>query len=228
MTRSRTGRLTLALLLACGIIAAATNPAAADLITYNLDQSNALPSGTVYGSVTVESFKNLGEVKLTYSADPTPYTSVGKNFGFHTIGFNTDLTLNPSQFTLPTGWSASANANLSTFGVFSWKVTTNNHEAPVVSVLIDGLGNNATLDHFTLLSTGGKSVFFAGHIIDFSRKGSDVSSHWVGGSSDPLPPPPGGEGGPGGPFAPSPEPSTIAMGMIAMAGLTLRRLTRRR
>jgi MYXO-CTERM domain-containing protein len=111
------------------------------------------------------------------------------------------------------------------FGVFSWKVMTNDDPSPTVSVLISGLGNNATLGHFTLPSSGGESSFFAGHIIDFRVKGSDATSHWVAGSTDPsLPPPPGGLGGP----PPAPEPSTLAMGAIALGGLVSLRLVRRR
>jgi MYXO-CTERM domain-containing protein len=207
--------LPLSLLLACGVLGIAAPPAAADFITFNLDQSNTLPDGVVYGTVKLEAFKNLGEVKLTYTADPTPYSSTGDNFGFHTIGFNTDLSLKSSQFTLPTGWKLDSNANLSMFGVFSWKVTTSNHEAPVVTVLIGGLGSNATLDHFTFPSIGGKSVFFAGHIIDFSLKGSDTTSQWVGGSSDPPP-------------VDAPEPATATMAVLGLVGLALVRLRRRR
>jgi hypothetical protein len=208
-------------LLAWGILGIAVPRAAADFITFNLDQSNTLANGVVYGTVKLEAFKNLGEIKLTYTADPAPCSSIGKNFGFHTVGFNTDLSLKSSQFTLPTGWKLDANANLGEFGVFSWKVTTSNHEAPSVSVLIDGLGNNATLNHFTLPSKGGRSVFFAGHIIDFSLKGSGTTSHWVGGSTDPP-----SSGGPGNPHAP--EPSTLAMSAIALVGFGLVRLRRRR
>src|SRR5215471_6249680 len=91
-------------LLAWGILGIAVPRAAADFITFNLDQSNTLANGIVYGTVKLEAFKNLGEIKLTYTADPAPYSSIGKNFGFHTVGFNTDLSLKSSQFTLPTGW----------------------------------------------------------------------------------------------------------------------------
>jgi hypothetical protein len=210
--------------LAWGVVEPAAPRADAEPITFNLDHSNTLAGGVVYGTVKLESFPSLGEVQLTYTADPAPYSSVGKNFGFHTIGLNTDLTLKASQFTLPTGWTLGTGANLSSFGVFSWKVTTANHEAPSISVRVDGLGNNATLDHFTLPSQNGESVFFAGHIMDFSVIGRDVTSHWVGGSSD-LPAPPGGQGGPP-PHAPA--PSTFAMGVVVVVGLALVRLVQRR
>jgi hypothetical protein len=212
------------LLLACGVFGLAATPAAADPISFSLDQSNTLANGVVYGTVKVQAFTNLGEVQLTYTADPSVYRSVGKNFGFHTIGFNTDLSLHASQFTLPAGWKLGRNANLSEFGEFSWKATTAHDEAPSITVQIDGLGNNATVAHFTLPSHGRDSVFFTGHIMDFSSKRCGVTSQWVGGSSDP-PAPPGGQGGP--PSVAS-EPPTLAMGAAAVAGLALVRVTRRR
>src|SRR5438128_10061017 len=106
------------LLLALSILAAAAQPAAADPI-FNLDQSNTLPDGVVYGTVKVEA--GLGEVKLIYTAAPTPYSSTGKNFGLHTVGFNTDLSLKSTQIGAPSGWKSTPHANLSAFGVFSWK-----------------------------------------------------------------------------------------------------------
>src|SRR5262245_10025593 len=172
-------RTLLALLLAGVVLGTAAPPAAADLITYNLDQSNTLPDGLVYGTVTVEALQNLGEVKITYTANPALYSATRQNFGFNTIGFNTDLSLQSSQFTLPSGWKLYSNGNLNMFGVFSWKLTTTKQEAPVVTLLIDGLGNNATLDHFTLDSKGGEPVYFAGHIINFSLNGCNTTtSQW--------------------------------------------------
>jgi hypothetical protein len=88
-------------------------------------------------------------------------------------------------------------------------------------LLIDGLGNNATLDHFTLDSKGGEPVYFAGHVIDFSLTGCNTpTSQWVGGGMSDAPP--------CGPCAHAPEPSTLALAMIGLVGLTLVGLARRR
>jgi hypothetical protein len=90
--------------LTCGTLAAVPAAATADFISYSLNQSNTLPDGVAYGTVKVESNTGLGEVKLTFSAASDPYNSLGPNFGFHTIGFNTDLDLKAANFTLPAGW----------------------------------------------------------------------------------------------------------------------------
>ena len=97
--------------------------------------------------------------------------------------------------------------------------------SPTVSVLISGLGTNATLAHFALPSMGGESEFFAGHIIDFTAPKSEVTSQWVGGSSDPLvPPPPGGQGG----VPQAPEPSALVMAAIGLCGFAFLGYSRRR
>jgi hypothetical protein len=205
---------------------ASVRSAFADFITYNLDQSNTLADGVVYGTVKVEASAALGEVKITYTADPSVYASTGKNFGLHTVGFNTDLSLNAAQIAAPSGWKLTSNSTLSTFGKFSWKASTSNSEAPTVVLDITGLGSNATLAHFTLPSSGGESQLFAAHVIDFVVRGSDTTSHWIGGSSDPPvdPPPPGGQGGP----PQAPEPSSLSLSGLAIAAIATRVAVRRR
>jgi hypothetical protein len=223
MTRLGKAARSFAALLTAGLFLTVNGYANADFVeTFTLDQSNALPNGVSYGTVKVQGSTALGEVTLTYTADPSPYSGTGKNFGFHSIGFNTDLSLTAAQITTPAGWSLSPGANLSQFGRFTWTASTSNQPSPTVVIDITGLGSTVSLADFTVGSTKGTSVFFAGHIIDFSVSGSDVSSQWVGGSTpsnDPPPPPPGGQGGP--PPSSSPEPSALLLGGIGLAGMAL-------
>ena len=138
------------------------------------------------------------------------------------MGFNTDLALKTSQISAPSGWKLTSNANLSMFGKFSWKAQTSNSEAQTIVVDITGLGANATLAHFTLPSVGGELTFFAAHVIDFRVKGSDVSSHWIAGSTDP--PPPTGQGGP----PQTPEPSSLALSGLGIFAIVMARAVRRK
>jgi hypothetical protein len=218
------------LYLLAGIALGTVTPVAtADFIVYNLDQSNTLGNG-VYGTVKVDADTSLGQIKLTFAAATAPYNAVGPNFGFNMIGFNTDLDLKAEQFTLPAGWKLTASSNLGSFGKFTWKGSASNQTAPSVIVQIDGLAGGATTPHFALPSAGGDSVFFAGHVMDFTLNGSDVTSHWVGGSlpppddSDPPPPPSGGGETP----SPTPEPSGLVLGLGALTGLVLARVGYRR
>lgn len=222
------------LYLLAGIALGTVPPVAtADFIVYNLDQTNKLANGVEYGTVKVDADIGLGQIKLTFAAATAPYNAVGPNFGFNTIGFNTDLDLKAEQFKLPAGWKLTGNSNLGSFGKFTWKGSTSNQQAPSVTVQIDGLAGGATTAHFALPSAGGNSLFFAGHVMDFTLKGSNVTSHWVGGSAalppppdDPdLPPPPSGGGETP---SPTPEPSGLVLGFGALAGLGLARVAYRR
>src|SRR5262245_45041622 len=102
--------------------------ATADYVVYNLEQSNTLAKAG-YGTVKVEADTGLGEINLTFAAATAPYNTVGPNFGFHTIGFNTDLDLKAGQFTLPAGWKLKGSSTLSSFGKFTWKASTSNQQA---------------------------------------------------------------------------------------------------
>jgi hypothetical protein len=213
-----------------------------------LDQSNTLKDGVAYGSVLVEAYNGVGaaggglkagEVRLTFTADPTAYDSVSKTFGIDHLGFNTDLTLTAGQITQPSGWKISSAKTLSGFGKFTWDAdgsAKGGSRLNPASVLIDGLGSNATIDHFLIGSVGsGKnppsegSVYFAMHVAGFSVKGNDATSHWVGGSTrlivDP-PPPPGPEGS--GDVRPTPEPASIILGAFGIGAVWLGRMWRSR
>src|SRR5687768_16263 len=70
--------------------------------TVKLNLSNDLADGVTYGTVKVEAYDGVGaasgglsagQVRLTYTADPAPYDALTGNFGFHTVGFNTKLSL---------------------------------------------------------------------------------------------------------------------------------------
>jgi hypothetical protein len=192
--------------------------------TVDLDRSNTLADGVVYATVKVEAYDGVsagggglkaGEVRLTYTADATVYDAIGPTFGLHTVGFNTDLALAKGQIVAPAGWTLTKTPNLSEFGKFSWKAATSNHTSPVLVLLVESLGLNATLDHFLAASKSASdnAVYFAAHIKDFKdRQDCDnVTSHWVGGRTvESTPPPPGGTG--------EPPPETPEPGALALCG----------
>jgi hypothetical protein len=207
---------------------AATGPAGAEFVThtYVLNEANQLPDGKDYGNVKVEAMPDIGEVKLTFNASASPYTSTGKHFGFNAVAFGTDLKLKPSQISVPANWDLHHGVHVSPFGKLTWEVSNGDHPAKSVVVIISGLGSNATLGHFTLDSSGKDPVYFAGHVVDFAVKGSDVKHQWVGGGSSDgsgTPPPPGGSGDP----PQTPEPSALALAGLGLFGLGLAGLRRR-
>lgn len=219
----------------------------------NLDQSNTLKDGVVYGSVLIEAYNgvgapggglNAGEVRLTYSAAVVPdYTSLGKTFGIDHVGFNTDLSFAADKISGPAGWKINNKGSMSGFGKFTWQAdgSAKGGERPnPVSLLITGLGTDATLAHFLFGSEGnGKnppdqgSVYFAMHVAGFTTA-SQVGSHYVGGSGTGEPPPPGGSGeeppppGGGGEVRDTPEPSALLLGGFGVACFGLYRWNTRR
>ena len=240
-------RIRVCLLATCAALAP---PAAfADYVSQSviLDQSNSLKDGVAYGSVLVEAYNGVGsaggglkagEVRPTYSANlVADYDSISKTFGIDHLGFNTDLKIKSKQITSPTGWKIRKNKTLSEFGKFTWKAdgsAKGGSRPNPVTLLITGLGVNATIEHFLIGSTGSGqhapsegSVYFAMHVAGFSTKNDcDVSSHWVGGSTRAVidPPPPEGSGEVG----PTPEPASLLLGAIGIAGVWIGRMWRQR
>lgn len=244
LTLTRIVGLSLATLLAFPL--ALSQFARADYVSQSvtLDQSNTLKDGVAYGSVLVEAYDgvgaaggglNAGEVRLTYSANiVADYASTSKTFGIDHIGFNTDLKLTAGQITSSAGWKINDNKNLSAFGKFSWAADGNakgGDRPNPTSLLIKGLGANATVNHFTIATSGSEAdVYFAMHVAGFkSVCDPGVSSHWVGGSSliTEIPPPPEGSGE-GPPPSATPEPATILLGIFGFGGLWLGRAWRRK
>jgi MYXO-CTERM domain-containing protein len=194
-----------------------------------MTQTMALNPGgppNIAGSVQVEAYDgngaaggglSAGQVRLTYTMPAIDPPSGGIAFaGLQSVAFNTDLSLTPSQITLPSGWSTANNAAVGSLGSFNWVAGTGGALQNNVSVLISGLGANATLSHFTLpfQGTGNPAPptpnLFAGQWVDlsFDSTGPHFASEAVvaNGSS-----------------SPAPEPSALALAGFGLAGLVVRR-----
>jgi hypothetical protein len=79
-------------LLAFALVSLSQSARAAILVqTYNLNQSNRLPDGTAFGTVTLSLDPSNGTVTVTYSIDFTKIPNPLSNFGFQQVALNTDL-----------------------------------------------------------------------------------------------------------------------------------------
>jgi hypothetical protein len=223
-----TAKASLAAALVCVLIApSATLRADYVAQTVILDQSNKLADGVNYGSVKIEAYDGkgaaggglaAGQVRITYTPNIVPaYGTVSSDFGFSAVNFNTDLALTNKQITIPKGWAVSSPAASGGFGTFNWgaqDIGKNNKKQNPMTILISGLGTDATLSHFLLPSVGGKNqgtATFAGQVQSINTGRSDTSethSHWIAGSA-----------------VLTPEPGTLAMCGAAAVSLLL---TRRR
>ncbi len=232
--------------LITGLISA--SPVSADYVsqTVILDQSNALKDGVAYGGVLVEAYDglgvsggglNAGEVRLTFSANVVDdYVSLKKSFGIDRVGFNSDLAISAGQIATPAGWKLKNNKNMDGFGKFAWIAHGPGDRLNPLTLLINGLGADATPEHF-LIGSAGKSgppsqgaVYFAAHVAGFTVLCDDISSHFIGGSDvgADFPPPPEGSGE----VRPTPEPTSLLMsilgvGCVGLMGFVRLRMNRR-
>jgi hypothetical protein len=196
-----------------------------------MDQSNVFADGITYGHVKVEANDTAGPlnglaggaVRLTVTIDtPAVYGPIGKKFGMDKFAFNTDLHLLAGQISGPSGWSLKFDKNMDGFGEFSVRLAGGGKNRLTTGIFtISGLGTNATLAHFEIGSGGSKkkppqgSVYFAAHVADFGEKcDEDEGSNFIGGGIDP-----GNQ---------SPEPTTLSLGLLGVAGLGVAQYLRRK
>lgn len=109
-------------------------------------------SGQVVGSVIAAADTGTaangllpGQVRLTFTVNPTAYSPTGQNVGFTNIAFASDL----SSPTVPAGWSATGITDVSPSNFMRYDVSSPNDSSrlPSVSVLFNGAVGPATLDH---------------------------------------------------------------------------------
>lgn len=237
--------------IACLTLLALTAPLRADYVarTYLFDQSNRLPDGLVYGSMTIEAYDGTGasggglaagQVRLTFQVDPIPVNGPSHDVGIRAVGFNSDLSLTDAQVSVPDGWGLRHNRHMGGFGVFGWQAFTKPADRqPLVTVLIDGLGSDANVDHFRIESRRTKGglppqgpVYFAARVGALLPDG-DVERYFAHTIGTGVPPPidgwpPEGSGGDGTGTSPSPEPSTLLLAALGCGGAALYRRLRTR
>lgn len=215
--------------------------------TFQFDLSDALPAFESFGSVQIETYNGVGasggglaagQVRMTFTPNALAiYGATDSGFGFQQVGFNSTLAINNAQISVPTGWNLRNDRFMGGFGKFKWQAYGNPGDLTgPLSITISDLGADAILDHFLLGSTSSTgespllgSVYFAGRIggFDLNNDFFDMTSHVAGVSAAPTPPPfPGEElppvespGEQGETPNPTPEPTTLFLGLCGMGGL---------
>jgi hypothetical protein len=173
------------------------HPGELEVLTYNPQNWRAPGPGTL------RFFFSPGETGVTTGNPGGIYSIAVQGFAF-----NTDLTLNPSQFNLPADWTATPNTLVPGLGRFSWVLMAPSpFFASTTGFDISGLGNYTTSNHFILPptpdGTNSSSAWFAADIVPkydpstFSGPVPTVTDFWASASVS-LP-------------AATPEPSTLVL-----------------
>ena len=166
-------------------------PARADLVSYVLDQSNALPDGTPYLQVDIEDVAS--DIKFTVSLLPALTSIAGVNFGIQAFGFNVDLLgVTSANITgLPTDWTAGDDTVLDGFGEFVVALagTGSTRQSPTLTFFITGVAGDTPSDYAVLSSgtAGEGNQFFAAHVAGFNDTASAESAFFGGSTVVPLP-----------------------------------------
>lgn len=156
-------------------------PANATMVSYVLDQSNALPDGTSYARVDIEDSGD--DIKFTVTPLGALTSVPLSNFGIQKFGFNftpDSLAVTEDKIMgLPSGWSAedNDNASLSEFGKFDLTVSTTGtgRQNPLMFFITGIMGD-------TPMSYATGDPFFAVHIADFDGP-DDLTSAWFSGAT---------------------------------------------
>lgn len=152
----------------------ASGAANAESVTYYLNQSNALPDGVNYLSVTIADGQN-GSVDFTVQVLQPLLDIAGGNFGIDKFAFNVVGGTDTEAWdvtNLPDYWKASNGGRMDGFGLFDIKLKGrgNSRQDPTLTFSITGVDYDTILSYVDL-STGrspeGHS-FFSAHVAGFN------------------------------------------------------------
>ena len=159
----------------------------------NLDLSNALPDGNVYGTVSLGLLPDACSggydgVQIVVDANQSIFTTILSNFGLQAFGFN--YSGNPDELVITTSgnWNVKEDQNLSEFGIFIEYIygTGSSRQDPLVVNICNPFGDLMVND-FVVPNADG--YMYAAHIADFTFEGYDgVNSAWFSTTQDCSPP----------------------------------------
>lgn len=158
--------------LTCLASALAMNCHAA-LVSYDLNQSNALADGPAYLRVNIDDQGLPGRINFNVSVLTPLLDIAGPNFGIQQFGFNSDFSIHSSNVTgLPGNWRFDDSGNMGGFGRFDARVAskTGNARRSSLSFSITGISMDTISSYLHPSSghAGNGNFFFAAHVAGFN------------------------------------------------------------
>lgn len=147
------------------------NSSYASSISYDLNQSNALPDGPSYLTVTIEDGLSAGDIDFTVLVNTENFSHVGPNFGMDNFYFNYNddlsvyscniINLDPDSWKILTGYKAGGS-----FGFFDFKIKgTDSTRTELLTFTIAGVDGDTIYD-YALGYQNGDDAYFAAHVAD--------------------------------------------------------------
>jgi hypothetical protein len=162
------------IIILLGIVFLSTTMAFAVIGPIPIDESNTLPDGQSYGTVTVTLLPNYcpgsyDGVEIGVDANQSILTPLS-NFGIQKFGFNYNGNTANITVTAPTGWKIDTGKNISEFGVFMEEPTGGGQtRQDPLAVQVCNCCNDIMEGDVVFKNSNGYT--FVAHIADFSYPG---------------------------------------------------------
>jgi hypothetical protein len=161
-------------------------------VTYQLDQSNDLADGPIYGTVTI-SDGVAGNIDFSVAIDSGAFPTPLSNFGMQAFYFNYDnsLTVSASNITavIPNSWAIAEDRNAGGgFGKFEFVATgSGSTRTSVLTFSISGVAGDTIAD-YAVGYADDTTEFFAAHIAGYSSSMTgNTSGKFAGSTVVPVP-----------------------------------------
>lgn len=151
-------------------------------ISYHLNQSNAMPNGVDYVTVTISD--NGSDIDFSVVVNTSNFPSVGNNFGMDNFYFNYDnsLTVDASNISSinPSSWNVLNDKNAGGgFGFFEFDLKGNgNSRTELLTFSISGVTGD-DIYSYALGYQGTGDAYFAAHVAGFDAGDGTTSAKFA-------------------------------------------------
>ena len=184
-------RLSALILFASFVIGGTANAAS---MSWFMDQSNALPDGVNYLTVTIDDEGAAGDINFTVEVNVAAFTP-DDNFGMQSFFFNFDNSLSVTTSSIvdvdPTTWAITEDRNAGGgFGKFEFQLAgTGATRTETLTFSITGVAGD-TIESYAMAAgflNNGSDQYFAAHVAGFVQTEGVTSAKFAGMTLVPVP-----------------------------------------